>query len=44
MNVTSTNKTTKRQLVDEDTGKVSMMIDDWSFNQGDVVKVRIIND
>lgn len=44
MNVTSTDKTTKRQLIDEDTEKVSMMIDDWVFDQWDVVKIRIIND
>ena len=44
MNVVSTNETTKRQLIDEDTWNISMMIDDWNFNQWDIVKVRIIND
>lgn len=44
MNITSTDETTKRQLIDEDTWKISMMIDDWQFNQWDMVKVRIIND
>lgn len=44
MNVVSTDETTKRQLIDEDTWKVSMMIDNWQFTQWDVVKVRIIND
>lgn len=44
MNVTSTDTSTKRQLIDEDTDKVSMMIDDWVFDQWDVVKIRIIND
>ena len=33
MNVVSTDETTKRQLIDEETGKISMMIDDWSFTQ-----------
>lgn len=31
-------------LVDQDTGKVSMNINDWTFTQGDLVKVRITND
>ena len=44
MNVVSTDETTKRQLIDEETGKISMMIDDWKFTQWDVVKVRIVND
>jgi hypothetical protein len=33
MNVVSTDETTKRQLIDEETGKISMMIDDWKFTQ-----------
>jgi hypothetical protein len=33
MNVVSTNESTKRQLIDEDTGKISMMINDWQFTQ-----------
>jgi FtsP/CotA-like multicopper oxidase with cupredoxin domain len=32
------------KLVDEDTGKVSMDIDDWTFKQGELVKIRITND
>jgi hypothetical protein len=44
MNKASTDETTKRQLIDEETGKVSMMIDDRTFTQGDVIKVRITND
>jgi len=44
MNSTSTDEWTKRQLIDEKTNKVSMDIDDWIFNQWDIVKVRITND
>jgi len=44
MNLTSTDENTKRQLIDEETDKISMMIDDRVFDQWDVVKVRIIND
>ena len=44
MNVQSTDEYTKWQLIDEETGKSSMMIDDWKFQQWDLVKVRIIND
>jgi FtsP/CotA-like multicopper oxidase with cupredoxin domain len=44
MNNTSTDEWTKRQLIDEDTNKTSMMIDDWKFNQWDIIKVRITND
>ncbi|MDX1500418.1 MAG: multicopper oxidase family protein [Woeseiaceae bacterium] len=32
------------QLVDEDTGKVSEAIDDWTFRQGEIVKIRLTND
>ena len=32
------------KLVDEDTGKVSMDIDDWTFTQGDFVKIRLTSD
>ena len=31
-------------LVDQETEKVSMDIDDWVFSQGDLVKIRITND
>jgi FtsP/CotA-like multicopper oxidase with cupredoxin domain len=44
MNVWSTDEHTKRQLIDDDTGKISMAIDDWIFAQGDIVKVKLIND
>ena len=44
MNSVSTDTNTKRQLIDTDTDKVSMKIDDRVFDQWDVVKVRIIND
>ena len=44
MNSTSTDEWTKRQLIDEDSNKVSIDIDDWKFNQWDIVKVRITND
>ena len=44
MNLTSTDKTTKRQLIDTETDKISMMIDDRVFTEWDVVKVRIVND
>ncbi len=44
MNVISTDETTKRQLIDEDTNKVSMKIDDRIFQQWDIVKIRIDND
>lgn len=32
------------KLVDEDTGKVSEAIDDWTFKEGDLVKIRLRND
>lgn len=44
MNSTSTDETTKWQLIDEATNKVSMDIDDWYFTQWSIVKVRITND
>ena len=34
----------KWKLVDEDTGKESMDIDDWVFKLGDLVKIRLTND
>ena len=32
------------KLIDEETGKVSMDIDDWTFKQGELVKIRMTND
>lgn len=32
------------KLVDEETGKTSMDINDWTFKQDDLVKIRIVND
>lgn len=32
------------KLIDEQTGKISMDIDDWVFKLGDLVKIRITND
>ncbi|MFM2381341.1 MAG: hypothetical protein RLZZ76_108, partial [Candidatus Parcubacteria bacterium] len=32
------------QLLDQDTRKKNMEIDDWNFTQGDLVKVKITND
>jgi FtsP/CotA-like multicopper oxidase with cupredoxin domain len=32
------------KLIDEDTGKTSMDIDDWVFNEGELIKIRITND
>jgi FtsP/CotA-like multicopper oxidase with cupredoxin domain len=43
MNRMSDDENTEWQIIDEKTGKVNMDID-WSFNQGDLVKVRIFND
>lgn len=43
MNSLSTDQHTVRQMIDEKTGKMNSDID-RSFEQGDVVKVRIIND
>ena len=43
MNRMSTDQNIEWQIIDQDTGKTNMDID-WSFNQGDMVKVRIYND
>lgn len=32
------------KLVDEETGKASLDINDWTFKQNDLVKIRIVND
>lgn len=40
----STSNNVEWKLIDQDTGKVSMDIDDWVFKQGDLVKVRLTND
>ncbi|NNE37205.1 MAG: multicopper oxidase family protein [Gammaproteobacteria bacterium] len=32
------------ELIDEETGKTSLDIDDWVFKQDDLVKIRLIND
>jgi FtsP/CotA-like multicopper oxidase with cupredoxin domain len=44
MNNMSNTSMMEWMLVDEDSGKVSMDIDDWSFKQGSLVKVRLYND
>lgn len=43
MNQMSNDSGIEWQIVDEKTGKKNMNID-WSFNQGDMVKIRIFND
>lgn len=43
MNQMSNDKNLQWQIIDDKTGKANMDID-WSFNQGDLVKVRIFND
>ncbi len=42
MNKISSDKNLEWQIVDKETGKTNMDIN-WSFNQGDLVKVRIFN-
>lgn len=44
MNMRSTDKNTTWKLIDEDTKKSNMDINDWVFQQWDIVKVRLIND
>jgi FtsP/CotA-like multicopper oxidase with cupredoxin domain len=44
MNENSTTKTLTWKLVDASTGAANMDINNWNFNVGDRVKVRIIND
>lgn len=43
MNSTSNTDTLTWKLVDEETKKVNMDIDDWNFKQGDIIKIRITN-
>ncbi len=43
MNSTSNTDTLEWQLIDEETEKTNMDIDDWSFTQGDLVKIQIAN-
>lgn len=43
MNAMSTSDMVTWQIIDEETGKENMDID-WSFKQGDLVKIRIFND
>lgn len=43
MNQMSNDQNLEWQIIDESTGKTNMDID-WSFNQGDLVKIRIFND
>lgn len=43
MNSSSNTDTLTWQLVDENTGETNESIVDWSFTQGDVVKIRISN-
>lgn len=44
MNSASNSNMMRWKLVDESTGKTNMDIDDWTFKQGDKVKIRIFND
>jgi suppressor of ftsI len=43
MNRQSTNRSVQWNIIDEDTGLANMDID-WEFEQGDVVKISIVND
>ncbi len=44
MNARSNSAMMEWMLIDEDSGKVNMAIDDWTFTTGQFVKVRIFND
>ncbi len=44
MNDISTLESVKWHIVDQDTGKQDMEIDDWTFKRGEPVKIRIEND
>lgn len=44
MNDASTLESVKWHIIDEDTGKQDMDIDDWTFKKGETVKIRIEND
>ena len=41
---TNTTKTIEWQIIDVDTRKINMDIDDWNFKVGDLVKITIEND
>lgn len=44
MNAQSTSAVLKWKLIDRETSKVNMDINDWKFRVGDKVKIRIFND
>lgn len=44
MNDASTLESVKWHIIDQDTGKQDMDIDDWTFKKGEPVKIRIEND
>ena len=44
MNRDSTRDTLIWQMIDDETGRVNMKIDDWRFKMGDKVKIKIFND
>lgn len=43
MNKSSTSKTVDWKLTDATTKKTNLKIDDWIFQEGDLIKIRIIN-
>ncbi|MEK7134781.1 MAG: multicopper oxidase family protein [Patescibacteria group bacterium] len=43
MNAMSNTENTKWKIIDEDTSKENMGIDDWTFKKGEPVKIRIEN-
>ena len=44
VNRVTTNRDITWQLVDQATGKANEKIDDWKFQTGDIIKLRIFND
>ena len=44
MNAMSTSRMMTWKLVDTDTGKANMKIDDWKFREGEKVKIRLFNE
>ena len=44
MNSMSTTDNVEWKVIDEATGKENMEINDWNFQKGDLVKIRIFND
>ncbi len=44
MNSMSTAENVTWKVIDQDTGKENMEIDDWEFQKGSLVKIRIFND